>query len=164
MHDIHEISATKYIIWYLYFSILSLLLWELLLAQCLALSLSWINLNSHPFDSGYKNHSFVCVCVCACCYFFYCSLVALQNCISVCCTTKWNRYMFTYIPSFWISLHLVHHRAWVDFSMLYSWLSLVTYFTHSINSVYTSIPISQFIPPPLPPPPVSIHLFAYRVK
>ena len=35
--------------------------------------------------------------------------------------------------------------------MLYSRFSFVIYFTYSINSVYISIPISQFIPPHLPP-------------
>ena len=38
------------------------------------------------------------------------------------------------------------------FPVLYSRFSLVIYFMHSINSVYMSIPISQFIPPPLSPP------------
>ena len=37
------------------------------------------------------------------------------------------------------------------FIFLYSRFSLVIYFIHSINSVYMSIPISQFIPPLLSP-------------
>ena len=36
--------------------------------------------------------------------------------------------------------------------MLYSMFSLVIYITHRINSVYMSIPVSQFFPPPLLPP------------
>jgi len=39
----------------------------------------------------------------------------------------------------------------VEFPVLYSRLALVIYFIQSINSVYMSIPISQFIPfPPFP--------------
>ena len=38
---------------------------------------------------------------------------------------------------------------WVEFPVLYSRSLLVIYFIYS--SVYMSIPISQFIPPPLPP-------------
>ena len=41
--------------------------------------------------------------------------------------------------------------------VLYSRFSLDIYFIHSINSVYMSIPISQFIP--LSPFPLGIHMF-----
>ena len=52
----------------------------------------------------------------------------------------------------------------VEFPELYSRFSLVTYFIHSINNVYMSIPISQFIPPPPSfTPLVSIHLFSTSV-
>ena len=47
--------------------------------------------------------------------------------------------------------------------MLYSRFSLVIYFIHHINSVYMSVPISQFIPSPLPLL-VSIHLFSKSVS
>ena len=48
--------------------------------------------------------------------------------------------------------------------MLYSRVSLVIYFIHSINGVYTSIPISQFIPPLPLSPLVSVHLFFMSVS
>ena len=40
---------------------------------------------------------------------------------------------------------------------------LVIYFLHGINNVYTSIPVSQFLPRPLSPL-VSIHLFSMSVS
>ena len=43
--------------------------------------------------------------------------------------------------------------------MLYSGFSLVIYFIHI--SVYMSIPISQFIPPPLTP--ISVHMFVLYI-
>ena len=60
-------------------------------------------------------------------------------------------------PLFWISFPFrsVTTGQWVEFPELYHRfslvISLVIYFIHSISSVYTSIPISQFIPPPFPP-------------
>ena len=46
------------------------------------------------------------------------------------------------------------------FPQLHSRFSLVIYFMHGINSVYMSIPISQFIPNPTPwLPPLHVHTF-----
>ena len=43
---------------------------------------------------------------------FYCSIIALQRCISFCCTAKWVGCMDTCILSFLKFLsHLCHHRA-----------------------------------------------------
>ena len=57
-------------------------------------------------------------------------------------------YIYIYIPSFLdfppIQVSKEHS---VEFPELYSRFSLFIYFIHSINSVYMSIPISQFIPP-----------------
>ena len=39
----------------------------------------------------------------------------------------------------------------VEFPELHSRFSLVIYFIHGIDSVYMSVPVSQFIPPPLSP-------------
>ena len=58
--------------------------------------------------------------------------------------------------------HLGHHRALVEFPVLYSRFSLVIYFIY--NSGYMSIPISQITPPLFPPwcPCVcSLHLCLY---
>ena len=77
---------------------------------------------------------------------FYWSIVALQCCVSFYRTAKWISYTYTYIPSFWDFLPIyVTTEHWVEFPELYSRFSLVTYFMHSINSIYMSIPISQFI-------------------
>ena len=47
--------------------------------------------------------------------------------------------------------YLGQHRALSLVPVLYSRFSLVTYFLHSIDSIYMSVPISQFIPPPTSP-------------
>ena len=54
-------------------------------------------------------------------------------------------------PHFWISFPFRSPQS-TEFPVLYSRFSLVTYFIHSINSVYMSVPISHFIPPPRPTP------------
>ena len=58
---------------------------------------------------------------------------------------------------------LGHHKHWVVFPVLWSRISWVIYFIHSINSVQLSIPISQFIPCPVFPL-VSICLFSMSVS
>ena len=51
---------------------------------------------------------------------------------------------------FGFPFHVGHHRALSRVPELYSMFSLIIYFIHSLNSVYASIPISQFLPPSLP--------------
>ena len=68
-------------------------------------------------------------------------------------------YTYTYIPPFLDFLPVsVTTEHWVEFSELYSRFSLVIYFMHSINTLYMSVSISQFIPPL--PHLVSICLFS----
>ena len=53
-------------------------------------------------------------------------------------------------------------RSEAAFPVLYSRFSLVIYFIHiSHISVYMSIPISQFIPPPLSP--LGVHMFVLYI-
>ena len=89
----------------------------------------------------------------------YWRIVVLQCCVGFYHTAIWISYAYVcvyiyththiYLLLFGFPSHWGHCGA---FPVLYSRFSLVIYFIHSINSVYLSIPISQFIsPPPLSP-------------
>ena len=94
---------------------------------------------------------------------FYWRIVALQCCVSFYCTAKWISHTYTYMPSLLDFLPIqVTTEHWVEFPVLYSRFSLVIYFIHSINSVYVSIPISQFLPPSHLP--LGIHTFVLYVS
>ena len=91
---------------------------------------------------------------------FYCSTVALQCCYLL-LHSKLNQPCI-YVPSFPLRFpsHLGHQRALSRLPVLYSKFQTVVYFIHSINSVFMSIPVSQFLPPySSPPPPLGIHTF-----
>ena len=62
-------------------------------------------------------------------------------------------------PLFRFPSHLGHHRALIELPVLYSRFSLVICFTH--NSVYTSTPVCQFIPPPFPL--FGVHMFVLYI-
>ena len=79
---------------------------------------------------------------------FYWHLVPLHCCVSFCCTAKWISYMYTQIPVFWISFSFRSPHSTVEYPALYNRFSLFVYFIYSVNSVYVSILVSQFIPPP----------------
>ena len=90
------------------------------------------------------------------CKFYFLNTFLLEySCFTMLCkflhTAKWISRMYTYMPSFldFLSIQATTEH-WVEFPVLPSRFSLVIYFIH--NSVYTSIPISQFILPPLPFP------------
>ena len=86
----------------------------------------------------------------------YWNIVALQCYVSFYCTVKWTSYIYIYF-------HLIgfpFHRAMSSLCYIVGF-SLVTYFTHSINSIYTWIPVfSSSFPPPLP---LGIHIFVFYV-
>ena len=52
---------------------------------------------------------------------------ALQCCVSLCCKTKWTRYMYTHILSFG-DPRLCHHGHWVQLPVLYRRFPLVISF------------------------------------
>ena len=67
---------------------------------------------------------------------------------------------------FWCELFFFFFlNFWILFTFLYSRFLLIIHFIHI--SVYMSIPISQFIPPPTPPPrhfpPVGVHTFVLYI-
>ena len=69
---------------------------------------------------------------------FYLSIVALQCWVSFYCIAKWFSRVYTYIPSCLDFLPVqVPAEHWVEFPVLYSRLSSVINFIHSINSTYT---------------------------
>ena len=87
-------------------------------------------------------------------FIVYWSVNALQFCVSFCCTTVNQLYVYMYLhpvesPSHLPSL-LGHHRAlsWA-FCTIYSF-PLAIYLTH--GSVYISMLLSQFVPSSLSPP------------
>ena len=80
------------------------------------------------------------------------------------CSTVSQLYIYIDLLFFGFPSHLVTTEHWVEFPVLFSRFSLVIYFIHSINSVYTSIPVSQFIPPttfPLDQYVCFLHLHLY---
>ena len=95
-------------------------------------------------------------------YNFYWDIVDLQCCVSFRCTAKWISYTYTYIHSFLDSFPIeAITEYWVEFPVLYSRSILVICFIYS--SVYMSVLVFQFIPPPLTPPAVTISLFSTSV-
>ena len=80
-------------------------------------------------------------------------MVALQCCVSLHCTTKWISHTHNRYPlPFGLPSHLGYCSALGEFPVLYSMFPSVVHFRHSINNVYVSIPVSQFLPPyPFPP-------------
>ena len=92
----------------------------------------------------------------------------------LCCTVETNTmlyyfllcskvnqlYVYIYSLFFRFVSHLSHHRG--QRRVPCARFSLVVYFMHSINSVYMSIPISQFIPPH-PPFLLGIHTSVFSI-
>ena len=90
-------------------------------------------------------------------------IVASQCCASFCHAAKWISHMYAYIPSVLDFLPIwVTTEHWGEFPLLYSRFSLVIYFIYSINRVYMSIPVPQFIPHSSLSP-LGIHMFILYV-
>ena len=96
----------------------------------------------------------------------YWSIIALQWCVSLCFITKWISYTHTYIhisppscvsnPTLPIPLLSVVTKHQADFPVLCGCFPLAIYFT--FGSVYTSMPLSHFVPAyPSPSPCPQVH-------
>ena len=83
--------------------------------------------------------------------YFYWSIV-VYNVVFV-SIIQWISFTYTYISPppffFWIFFPLGHHRA-LSRVPCATQSVLIIHFIHGINSVYWSIPVSQFIPPSFP--------------
>ena len=93
--------------------------------------------------------------------YLYWSIVVLHCYASFCYTAKWISHLYTYIPPTFLDFLPIYVTTehGVEFPVWCSGFSLVISFIHS--SVYMSIPISQFIHPPLFP--LGIHMFVFYV-
>ena len=105
------------------------------------------------------------------------SVVFLQYCVCLCCTSRWISHMYTYIPSLLdfspIQVTIVHSVEFPCYILViyfihimgvakgWTGLSNWTTKTHTIYSVYVSIPISQFLP--LHPFPLAVHAFVLYI-
>ena len=89
--------------------------------------------------------------------FFYWSIIALQCCVSFCHPMKWISHNCTHIPLFsGTSLPLTPHPRELKWNpCAIEEASTNSLFIHA--RVYTSIPISQFVPPSRSPPPPCLH-------
>ena len=111
----------------------------------------------HPLKNILKVGCLSCMFICFTAHInflktFYWRIVALQ-CVSFCYAAKSIRSTYTFIPLFQISFPSKLPQSNQLSSLCYKGgrFSSVIYFIHSISSVYMSIPVSQFIPPLLPP-------------
>ena len=133
--------------------------WEAVCLQCgLSTTYFWLNkLKCCPFG---KNTPLVVWIYVG--FFFYCSIIAFQHCVTFHCTTKWTSYMYIYTC---FLLHLPHQptpsqpsgpsQSTKLHALCIQQLPTSSLFTQ--GSVYMSIQISQFIPPNTPSPAVPTY-------
>ena len=99
-------------------------------------------------------------------FIFVIKFLLEYSCFIMCLFLQYSKlnqpYMYVYPLPFGLPFHSDHHRALRRVPLSIRRFSLVMHFTHSINSTYISVPISQFLL--ACPFPLGVHIFVLYIS